>query len=533
MTAIKYVQTNTLYQAGAGSIVGATSLVLTSLTDIYGNVLTMTDFGGKGYGTCEPDTTNEEAFTFTGIVANANGTYTLTGISTALARSPYTETSGTIRQHSGGTKVVITDNVAFWNTFSNKNNNETVVGKWTLPGDNVNRPTLSSDIDSANATDLPTVGQLSRTASAGASNASLTVKGIVQMPTQAQVDARTATGSTGALLALTPDKQRSTLLSDYVVDTGIANAYVITPVPAISAYAVGQVFSFKAINANTSASTLNVNALGTKSIVRNDGVAALTTGDILTNQIVTVEYDETNFRLISSLNAQQIQNSSFNYGLDAAGTDAYAITLSPAPAAYVVGQIFAFKAGTANTAAATLNVNALGAIAIKKNLNVDTQTGDILAGQTVQVMYDGTNFQLISPISNLSANTYAAGTATRPGNTASGSQTIAHGLGKVPSRIRITAVYSDATGNIGAAFSEGVYNGTTNNCVYEQNYSTGSAGDIGTSGNSNTQIIFLLGLSTNSQAAVATFDATNITLTWTKAGTPGSATINMLWEAFA
>jgi ABC-type multidrug transport system fused ATPase/permease subunit len=45
---------------------------------------------------------------------------------------------------------------------------------------------------------------------------STTVKGIVQLPTQAQVDARTTTGSTSALLALTPDLQRSTQLSDYV-----------------------------------------------------------------------------------------------------------------------------------------------------------------------------------------------------------------------------------------------------------------------------------------------------------------------------
>lgn len=131
--ALKYVQSNTLYQAGNGNIIGATSIILTTLTDIYTNVLTMTSFGTKGYCTAEPDTTNEEAFTFTGITANTNGTYTLTGVSTALAQSPYTETSGMVRQHAGGTKVVITDNVAFWNTFGNKNNNEVLVGLWTAP----------------------------------------------------------------------------------------------------------------------------------------------------------------------------------------------------------------------------------------------------------------------------------------------------------------------------------------------------------------------------------------------------------------
>lgn len=129
---LSYVQTNTLYLSGSGVIVGATTISLTSFADIYGNVLTMASFGSKGYITLEPDTTNEEAATFTGVTANANGTYTLTGVESALAQSPYTESSGLVRQHSGGTKLVITDNVAFWNTFANKNNNETILGTWVF-----------------------------------------------------------------------------------------------------------------------------------------------------------------------------------------------------------------------------------------------------------------------------------------------------------------------------------------------------------------------------------------------------------------
>ena len=126
---LKYVQCLTFYQSGSGNIVGATSVVLTNFQDIYGNILTMSDFGTTGYCTAESDTTNEEAFTFTGVVANANGTYTLTGVKTALAKSPYTETSGLVRAHAGGTKVVITDNVAFWNTFANLNNDNVFTGK--------------------------------------------------------------------------------------------------------------------------------------------------------------------------------------------------------------------------------------------------------------------------------------------------------------------------------------------------------------------------------------------------------------------
>lgn len=297
---LKYVQSNTLYQAGSGNIIGATTIVLTSFADIYGNVLTMADFGAKGYITCEPDTTNEEAMTFTSVTANANGTYTLGGISSALAKSPYTETSGTVRQHSGGTKVVITDSAAFWNTFVNKNDNETIVGKYTFPGDNVNRPTFSSDVDTTTPTDPVTFGQLSRQAIAGAANASTTVKGIIELATQAEVDARSTTGGTGALLVPTPDTTRSTLLSDYVAtDSGSANAYAIAPTPAITAYVAGQRFTFKAANASTGASTLAVSALAVKSIKKADGATAIGTNDIKSGQIVEVEYDGTNFQMLT------------------------------------------------------------------------------------------------------------------------------------------------------------------------------------------------------------------------------------------
>ncbi len=91
-----------------------------------------------------------------------------------------------------------------------------------------------------------------------------------------------------------------------------------------------------------------------------------------------------------------IQNSSYTYAADAEASDAYAITLSPAPAAYAAGQQFIFKANTANTGAASLNVNALGAKTIKKLTDQDLATGDIEAGSIVEVVYDGTNMQMVS-----------------------------------------------------------------------------------------------------------------------------------------
>jgi hypothetical protein len=95
-----------------------------------------------------------------------------------------------------------------------------------------------------------------------------------------------------------------------------------------------------------------------------------------------------------------VQDSTWTYEEDAEASDAYAITLDPAITAYGAGQIFSFKANTANTGAATLNVNELGAKTIKKFNDQDLEDGDIEAGQIVTVQYDGTNMQMQSPSAN-------------------------------------------------------------------------------------------------------------------------------------
>ena len=83
-------------------------------------------------------------------------------------------------------------------------------------------------------------------------------------------------------------------------DTGTANAYVIALSPAITAYAAGQEITFKAGAASTTASTLNVNTLGTKALKKllDQDVGS---GDIEAGSIVTAVYDGTNFQITSQL----------------------------------------------------------------------------------------------------------------------------------------------------------------------------------------------------------------------------------------
>lgn len=87
--------------------------------------------------------------------------------------------------------------------------------------------------------------------------------------------------------------------ANYAVDTGVANAYLASIAPTyLTSYTDGMTIKVKAINANTAASTINVNALGVRSIVRPDGTA-LQASDITAGQIVTLTYTTTagNFRM--------------------------------------------------------------------------------------------------------------------------------------------------------------------------------------------------------------------------------------------
>lgn len=82
----------------------------------------------------------------------------------------------------------------------------------------------------------------------------------------------------------------------YSTDTGVANAYVATPIIPITAYNAGLRVRLKALVGNTGAATLNVSGLGVKPIVRADGTT-LTNGDIVAGQILDLTYDGVSFRL--------------------------------------------------------------------------------------------------------------------------------------------------------------------------------------------------------------------------------------------
>lgn len=125
------------------------------------------------------------------------------------------------------------------------------------------------------------------------------VKGVVVLATQAKVDAADDTNTTTAKNVVTPSTLRARLINSGVQDTGTSTAYAIAPSPAITAYAALQEFTMKAAATNTTTTpTLNVNALGAKTIVNPDG-SALKVGQITIGGNYTFVYDGTSMQLVT------------------------------------------------------------------------------------------------------------------------------------------------------------------------------------------------------------------------------------------
>lgn len=87
-------------------------------------------------------------------------------------------------------------------------------------------------------------------------------------------------------------------MSDYVrqpgygVDSGTANIYAVALTPVPTSYVDGMGVIVKIANANTGASTLNVNSLGAKAIKNPDGTA-LSSGDLVAGGIYSFKYNST------------------------------------------------------------------------------------------------------------------------------------------------------------------------------------------------------------------------------------------------
>ena len=226
-----------------------------------------------------------------------------------------------------------------------------------------------------------------------------------------------------------------------------------------------------------------------------------------------------------------LQVATETYTNTTGSANAYVATFSPVIGGLGQGLPIRVKANFTNTGPATLNVSGLGAVPILKNGTLPLAAADIVSGNVFSAVYDGANFQLQSPVANNPVS-FASGVTSRTLGT-TGTQTIAHGLGKAPKYVKLAASLN-ATGTIS---SVGTYNGTTMATLVIGNNTFGNSSNTSPA-STNTSAVIVLRTNDYSGAdatALATIavDSTNITLTWANGASTPSGTASILWEAFA
>lgn len=134
----------------------------------------------------------------------------------------------------------------------------------------------------------------------------------------------------------------------------------------------------------------------TNSVVKKAGTYELY-GSITNNNTGNALSDPTKWQKLSNLaDTRQV----FNGGTSTGTANAQVVVTTNGNFEKTYGYIVTFTAGIANTSAATLNVDATGVTAIKKDGVsglVDVAIGDIIATESYQVFYNGTYYVLVDP----------------------------------------------------------------------------------------------------------------------------------------
>lgn len=158
--------------------------------------------------------------------------------------------------------------------------------------------------------------------------------------------------------------------------------------------------------------------------VRNTSTALIATNPVFLYGQVIVETDTNRNKIGDGTSTYtQLTYSEWQYEIvEAAGTDTYTGTFSsPYFLAYFPLMRIRVRFTNANTGAATINLNGLGAKAIRKTVSAALVSGDFLAGGIYELCYDGTNFQVLGSTSAGSAiptltQVLAAGNTTGANN---------------------------------------------------------------------------------------------------------------------
>jgi hypothetical protein len=209
-------------------------------------------------------------------------------------------------------------------------------------------------------------------------------------------------------------QQGSLVWGGTATNTGNAYTISITPTPTL---AVGMEFRFIANATSTGPATLTIGST-TFNIYRRDGTQSQA-GDLISggifDVIITALTPTATAQFMSPSGQYVTQQGSQNYAKDTGTANAYAVTLVPAPLSITAGFPIRMLAANSSTGSSTLSVNGAAPVTINRSNGAPIEENDILADGIVDLVFDGTAWELVStPNAVLAINqTFTASSATR------------------------------------------------------------------------------------------------------------------------
>jgi len=171
----------------------ATTLTLSSFKEPVSNIpYTMSYLNSTiEYATIEPNNNSTKEFvSFTGITQNSDGTATISGLTRGLGFSyPYTASTTLQQPHPGQSIFILSNPPQLTNQYANKNNDETIVGAWSVP------TPAPADVNQ-----VANVAYVNGVSFGGVATSTETSGGIVELATQQEMASSTNATATKPLV---------------------------------------------------------------------------------------------------------------------------------------------------------------------------------------------------------------------------------------------------------------------------------------------------------------------------------------------
>jgi hypothetical protein len=201
------------------------------------------------------------------------------------------------------------------------------------------------------------------------------------------------------LIQLTKSVRRQYL--NFAIDTGTANAMAVTLSPPLDQYHPGLPLRVLVAFGATGPTTINVNGLGLRQVLRSDG-GQLHSGDTTAGMIANLVDTGTAFQLQNPLMAPSVTTNTYMidipYCRDISGTpNAIIAPFSPAltTAQVTEGKFISVMIAQTNTGPTVIYVNSYGGLYVLRDDGQHLQAGDIFTGLQVLLENHGNYWQCL------------------------------------------------------------------------------------------------------------------------------------------